>query len=363
MPNYSGSGGIKITNAGAFMSKPTVVENPTIAISFVHAMLEPTRRRGIAIGPLLDGAAIPPALLKAEKARVTAQQFAQLSNAVAVQLNDESFGHHKRPQKPGTFNALARYLINSETLGEAIERNVEFHNLFDPGFQLQLCKQGSQTVYRLVPDDDWLQSPYVCEQTLMINYRFLCWLCGNCFALERVNFNYPEPAYKAEYHYMFFCPIQFEQRFSEMIFDTRHLQLPVVRSQADLAQFLNNSTLEFVRRPASEKSYAEQIRRLLRKSLPAMPDYEDIAAMMKVNPQTLRRRLRIEGCDFRQLRNELIRDMAISYLTREDMEIKEIAYLLGFSEPSAFIRSFRKWTDTTPGCYRSEFVARREGAG
>jgi AraC-like DNA-binding protein len=83
---------------------------------------------------------------------------------------------------------------------------------------------------------------------------------------------------------------------------------------------------------------------------------------MNINPQTLRRRLRDEGCDYRQIKNELIRDMAIGYLTREDLEIKEIAYLLGFSEPSAFIRSFRKWTDTTPGSYRDEFAGKRAAA-
>jgi AraC-like DNA-binding protein len=335
------------------------MEGLTISISFVQALLAPARQSGHDIEALLNEATIPVAALNSDRARITATQFSRLSQIVSNALNDESFGYHKRPQKPGTFNAMARYLIHAETLGQAIARSVEFHNLFDTGFTTQFVEQNDSAVYRLVPDADWNPSAWVCEQTLMINHRVLCWMCGTRFPLSQVNFNYSAPTYRAEYHNMFYCPIQFEQPYSEMLFDRNLLALPIVKSRTDLENYLTRASYDVVKRPVNEKSYAEQIRRYLRKALPRLPDYEQIAEEMNINPQTLRRRLRDEGCDYRQIRNELIRDMAIGYLTREDLDIKEIAYLLGFSEPSAFIRSFRKWTDTTPGCYREEFAGKK----
>lgn len=335
------------------------MEGLTISISFVQALLACVKQRGHDIDALLEQATIPATVLMSDRSRITATQFSRLSQIVSSALNDESFGYHKRPQKIGTFNAMARYVISAETLGQAITRNVEFHNLFDTGFTLRFLIEDDQAVYRLTPESDGHESPWIYEQTLMINHRVLCWMCGTRIPLTQINFNYAAPAYRAEYHNMFFCPIQFEQTHSEMRFERNYLDLAITKSGNDLEQYLTRAPYDVVKRPINEKSYAEQIRRYLRKALPRLPDYEQIAEEMNINPQTLRRRLRDEGCDYRQIRNELIRDMAIGYLTREDLEIKEIAYLLGFSEPSAFIRSFRKWTDKTPGNYREEFAGKK----
>ena len=73
-----------------------------------------------------------------------------------------------------------------------------------------------------------------------------------------------------------------------------------------------------------------------------------MAISLGLTPQTLRRRLRQEGCDYRLIKNELIRDTAIGYLLHDNREIKTISYQLGFSEPSAF----KKWTGVTPHQYR-----------
>lgn len=74
---------------------------------------------------------------------------------------------------------------------------------------------------------------------------------------------------------------------------------------------------------------------------------------MHTSPQTLRRHLREEGSSFQELKDHLRRDLAIYYLGRNEMTIEIIAEQLGFSEPSAFHRAFKKWTGLTPGAYRA----------
>jgi AraC-like DNA-binding protein len=79
---------------------------------------------------------------------------------------------------------------------------------------------------------------------------------------------------------------------------------------------------------------------------------DDVAKRLTVSAQHLRRLLRDEGTSFREIREEILRDEAISSLVRGGETVEELSDRLGFSEPSAFRRAFRRWTGNPPGSYR-----------
>ncbi len=74
---------------------------------------------------------------------------------------------------------------------------------------------------------------------------------------------------------------------------------------------------------------------------------------LAVSPATLRRRLQAEGTSYRHLKDAVRRDAAISALTAGHEPIAELAARMGFSEDTAFLRAFRRWTGTTPGAFRT----------
>jgi AraC-like DNA-binding protein len=101
-------------------------------------------------------------------------------------------------------------------------------------------------------------------------------------------------------------------------------------------------------------SAAEQVRRILELGLGGeWPSSEQVAARLSVSLQHLRRRLREEGTSIGQIREQILKDAAIASLTRGDEPVSELSARLGFSEPSAFRRAFRRWTGRPPGAYRS----------
>lgn len=71
-----------------------------------------------------------------------------------------------------------------------------------------------------------------------------------------------------------------------------------------------------------------------------------------MSARTLHRHLEEEGTSFRQVLAEVRREIAARHLSERRLAIGEIAFLLGFSEPSAFHRAFKRWTGHGPLAYR-----------
>jgi AraC-like DNA-binding protein len=71
-----------------------------------------------------------------------------------------------------------------------------------------------------------------------------------------------------------------------------------------------------------------------------------------MSSRSLQRHLRSDGTSHRDLVAEIRRDLAMRYLAERRIAIGEVAFLLGFSEVSAFHRAFKRWTGATPAEYR-----------
>jgi AraC-like DNA-binding protein len=84
------------------------------------------------------------------------------------------------------------------------------------------------------------------------------------------------------------------------------------------------------------------------------PSIEHLAPRLGVSVRSLQRRLREAGTSYKQVLDQVRHDLALRYLTAGELSIGEVAFLLGFSEPSAFHRAFKRWTGSTPGEFRRQ---------
>src|SRR5688572_4695844 len=73
-----------------------------------------------------------------------------------------------------------------------------------------------------------------------------------------------------------------------------------------------------------------------------------VAGDMALSRQTLYRRLKEEGVTFEELLDKIRHRLALRYLQGERMSVKATSYRLGFSEPAAFSRAFKRWTGNSP---------------
>jgi AraC-like DNA-binding protein len=98
----------------------------------------------------------------------------------------------------------------------------------------------------------------------------------------------------------------------------------------------------------------DAVRRLLAEELPnGQPRLEQLAPRLHMSARTLHRRLEEEGTNFRRVLTEVRHELAVRHLVERQLAIGEIAFLLGFSEVSAFHRAFKHWTGHAPHAYRA----------
>ena len=79
---------------------------------------------------------------------------------------------------------------------------------------------------------------------------------------------------------------------------------------------------------------------------------QQVSARLGMSPRTLQRQLAARDERYQDVVDEVRRDQAMRYLASSRLALKEIAALLGYSDPSAFGRAFRRWTGSTPDAFR-----------
>jgi AraC-like DNA-binding protein len=326
----------------------------TISSHFVVAALRGAKNANIDISPLLKDVEIDPTLLEKTGARITGRQYTQLMQQLWLTLDDEFMGFSSHHSKPGTFATMCYLIIHCHSLESVYKRAQAFYGLFDAPITMHLTQTSDQAILSIV-SEAMLNDPdhFLQESLLVIWHRLSCWLTGQRIILDEACFNYPCPAHVDEYRHLFYCPLKFDQPRTEIRFKKRFLQLPIVKDELALKEFLKSSPQDLLARPDDRQSYTARIRAIIGNDLSQdLPDFDHIASDMHLSPQTLRRRLKEENTSYQEIKDHLRRDQAIYYLSRNDYPINEIAHLIGFTEPSTFHRAFKKWTGLTPGAYR-----------
>ncbi|MEU0648032.1 AraC family transcriptional regulator [Streptomyces umbrinus] len=345
----------------------------SVAIHHVRASLRGAERHGADITALLEQAAIPPRLLEVPLARVSPRQFARLTKAVWQALDDELQGLGPQPLKVGTFAMMCHAVVHcSPDLRSALERGSAFYRLFSGGPRFHLEEKPTdekpaeekpadekpaegtheaRVVFDLTAFDD--PDHYLAESATVVTHRFAGWLIRSRINLIRVEFSHPAPRHALEYDLLYGAPCSFRAPRTALVFDRAVLDRPVLQDEAELRAFLRRAPGDVLARLDYGNTAAAQVRRLLGQSLPdRMPDPQDVAARLAMSAQTLRRRLAAEGTSFQRIRDQLRRDVAIAALATGTVSIEDISQWLGFSEPSAFHRAFKRWTGSAPRSYQ-----------
>jgi AraC-like DNA-binding protein len=329
----------------------------TVAICFVREALFQARARDIDVDAILWSAGIPAALVELEQARVSPRSYGRMWHLLAKQMDDEFFGMDSHPVRYGSFALACHCAIDAVNLEQALRRIVRFYRgVMDdlwPSVERQSGRATVQLTERREP-----QRVFAHGTLLMILQGLACWLVGRRIPILQAAFAPDVPDHPDEYRSLFGNSLCFGADKTALAFDDTFLDLRIAQSPRTLGRFLQGAPANFIVKYRDHHSTSARVRRFLRESdVSEWPDLAAMAKRLRLAERTLFRRLNAEGESYQAIKNALRRDLSIRLLSDSNASVSEIASRLGFAEPSAFHRAFRKWTGASPGSYRTTLLA------
>ncbi len=294
----------------------------------------------------------PDALLSYRKACV------ELPNKLALVCGDPCLGLHcGAAANVRNFGALGYVLHHSPTLATAFANLARYYGVMQSAstFAIRTCGAITHVVYR-VHESDLGEYRHDAELTLALTAGFVRDATGLAeWAPSAVNFAHTAPADAEPYQRYFNAPVHFRSTEHALVFPSSDLELPLLASDPGLLHVLQEhieeSLLRLPKTPAS--NFLEELRQHVISTIHSGDlGIESLAQRFNVRVRTLQRRLRDSGLTYVDLLSSTRCELAKQYLADPQFSLSEVAFLIGYSEQSAFNRAFRNWTAETPLSYR-----------
>lgn len=273
---------------------------------------------------------------------------------LAVEMTaDEALGLHMAQAIPaGTMDLLEYAFRSSSTLESGFERLAKYGRVVSDRAAARLIHEDHSLA---VSWDGRVQRSRV-DFALGFLVRIAREATDRWVTPVEVRFAYapPSPDEQQTYQEYFGAPLKYGTPLNQAVFAHRDVTRPLVSADAALAGVVRRRLDKMLSQlPRSDESTAARVRReLIRHFAEGEPTARLVGRELGMSERTLHRRLKDERTSFRGILDDVREEMATSLLRDRAVGIAEIAFILGYSEPAAFHRSFRRWTGQTPLTFR-----------
>jgi AraC-like DNA-binding protein len=316
---------------------------------------------GIDTKAILKKAEIKNSILNNSYERIEIEKFGILWNEILHKSNDPDFGLNFGISgysiKGG--GILASILKNCPTLGIALEKLIRYHDLSGELSQFELVKKGSRVSIIIKPFYPGIEFQRHSAETIVTAlFSNLQELSGGNISFREIHFGHPQPDDISKHKEIFKTNLVFGKKFNRLIFEERYLLLAIFLSNDILLESLQQFAQKQIERIKSTNQWSNEVKRKISEILFAgdKPGIELISADLNLSTRNLQNKLKKESSSYRILLDEVRKEIALTYIEKPDTTINDIAFLLAFSDQSAFSHSFKRWTGKSPIEYKkSEF--------
>jgi len=314
------------------------------------------RERKVDVRPLLKAIGIDRCDLEFGR-QVDARHFAAILDFGSEATGDEHFGLHRGADFHMKNGGVPAYLaVCSETVEAAIHGFQRYASVVCDGFtaQVKSDRAGLQLVVNAA-DPIWRQCRHLGEFGTARMIAALRIITGVALRPVAVQFMHPRGVSPSECRRFFRCPVEYGAAADSVRFAKADLAIRIPTADDRLGVILRahaDDLLHQVRRK-QVASLEDRVMGIVADRLGSgRLSLQDIARELGISDRTLRRRLADAGTSFSALVERKRIDLAQEWLTGTDFDLKHISFLLGYSEPAAFSRAFKRRTGSSPGRLR-----------
>ncbi|WP_020669841.1 AraC family transcriptional regulator [Amycolatopsis nigrescens] len=280
-----------------------------------------------------------------------AEECFRLLRELSRELNDDLCGLAPWRVPRGAFATMSMNAVHGGDLESALRRFCRFYRLF-PGLPgLRLTRHDRLATFSI--DVGAEAGQLLIETGLFVVSQFSGWLIGRPLRPHSIEFPRTARLAGPDSRLLPGVPKLFLRDRACLTFAADALDAPVIRTERDLRVLLAGAPASLLMPFGNRPTLTSQVQAALRRGLPdELPSAEELAARLGMSPPTFRRRLHQEGTGYVTIRDELLCDLAMTALSEQGQTVRQVAARLGYSEPRAFRRAFRRWTGTSPNDFR-----------
>jgi AraC-like DNA-binding protein len=327
-----------------------------VPVSYVEALLGLAGELGLSRDELFAAARVRPQVLDNPSGRLSFIDFNVLANVALQRCHEPALGLLLgRRLNVSSHGILGYAVLASANLGQAIQFALKYYRVLGLAFDLDVVEQPGRLQLRAVESMPMGPLSQFAGEALFASLCSIAtFLVGSPLQGLALGFAYSRPSHAQRYLEVFGVQVQFDQPYHWLSLPQSYLERPMALANPGTVHMCEQQCEALLASLDVHDGLLTRVRRLLLARPGDFPDLLSAAQALHTSGRSLRRHLSELGTSYQQVLDEVRKRLALQYLTTTHLPLYEIAFLLGFSDPSNFRRAFKKWTGKSPGEYRRE---------
>ena len=335
---------------------PDLASIPLAGGGLARLAMARLKSAGVPVAPLLGRIGVAPEVIADPEEQLSVRTQIALLDEAAIALKDDCLGFTlARDFEPRQLGLLYYVMASSQTLGDALKRVARYSKITNEALVVGY-REGNRLIIELsysgVPRHSDRHQIEFCMFGLL---RICRMLTGRKLVPQHFSISHYRSGRVSEMARFVGTEVEVGAERDEFALAADARELPLIHSDS----YLNDLLLKLCEgalsnRKRDKSALRTRVENAISSLLPhgrALVD--DVARSMRLSNRTLARRLSEDGLNFTEVLQQLRHDLAIRYLADSQLHVSKIAWLLGFSEVSAFTHAFKRWTGKTPSQLRT----------
>lgn len=331
--------------------------NNTVSTELCAMLIGYASKIGIDSNDILNSVGIKKPVLSDSYERIALKKYGLLWKQFLHKSNDPDFGLNFGISgysiKGG--GILSSVLKNCPTLRVALEKLIKYHDLSGELSVFELEENGHDISIIINPIHSGIEfHRHTAEALLASLYTIVNELSGGNISFLEIRFAHSMPEDVSTHKTIFNSKLLFDQKENRLIFEKKYLSQPIFLADSVLLENLQQFAQKQIDDLRSTNEWSIRVKRKIGEILlnADKPGVGIISEELNLSTRSLQNKLKNEAASYQSLLDEVRKNLAVSFIKKPDTSINDLAFLLGYSDQSAFSHSFKKWTGISAIEYR-----------